>query len=105
MKPLIATIMTYAFCILINAQESLEVSQTINTISISEKTIFYKIANTTIPIKIQQYGDRTDIVYINLHDDETTSVDAAKIVLSEHGGLLIELENNLQRNISFRLGQ
>ena len=70
---------------------------------ITEKTIFYTLAGNIVPIKIQQYGERTDNVFINLHDDEITSVDAAKRVLEEYGGLLIEVENNAQRNIRFKL--
>lgn len=72
-------------------------------ITITEKTIFYDLAGNIVPIKIQQYGDKTDIVFINLHDDEITAVDAAKRVLEEYGGLLIEVENNAQRNILFKL--
>lgn len=71
----------------------------------TEKTIYYKLAENIIPLKIQQYGEQTDIVFINLHDDETTSVDAARRILEQEGGLLIEVENNLQRNIRFRLGK
>lgn len=72
---------------------------------ITERTIFYNLAENIVPIKIQQYGDRTNIVFINLHDDELTSVDAAKRILEANGGLLIEIENDAQRNIRFRLGQ
>lgn len=76
-----------------------------NNISVTEKTIFYKLAENTVSIKVLQYGERKDVVFISLHDDESTSVDAAKKLLQEHGGLLIEIENNAQRNIRFRLGQ
>ena len=85
----------------------LEVHQTAapNSINITEKTIFYKLAEKTVPIKIQQYGGQTDMVFINLHDDELTSVDAAKRILEEHGGMLVEIENNSERNIRFKLGR
>ena len=69
------------------------------------KTILYQLADNTIPIKIQQFGERNDILFINLHDDEYTSVDAAKRILNELGGILIEIENNFQRNIRFRIGR
>lgn len=72
-------------------------------ITITEKTIFYDLAGTIVPIKIQQYGEKTDFVFINLHDDELTSVGAAKRILEDYGGLLIEVENNAQRNIRFKL--
>lgn len=76
-----------------------------NSINITERTIFYKLAENIVPIKIQQYGGRTDMVFINLHDDELTSVDAAKRILEAGGGMLIEIENNSQRNIRFKLGR
>ena len=75
------------------------------SITSTERTIFYQLAENTVPIKIQHFGERTDIVFINLHDDELTSVDAARRILETEGGVLIEIENNAQRNIRFRLGQ
>ena len=106
MLRLLYTTLFFFACIVLNAQQSLDLIQPTDPgITITEKTIFYKLAENIIPIKIQQYGERTDIVFINLHDDETTSVDAAKRVLAEHGGMLVEIENNAQRNIRFRLGR
>jgi len=93
-------------CGLLNAQQSVKFTLPATTgISVTERTIFYELAETVVPIKILQYGERTDILFINLHDDELTSVDAAKRILEEHGGMLIEIENNSQRNIGFRLGR
>ena len=93
----------YAF---LYGQQSIELTGPIEPgISITEKTIFYDLAGNIVPIKIQQYGDKKDLVFINLHDDEITSVDAAKRILEEYGGLLIEVENNAQRNIRFKLGR
>lgn len=85
----------------------LQVHQTVafNGITITERTIFYQLAENIVPIKIQHFGERADIVFINLHDDELTSVDAARRILATQGGVLIEIENNAQRNIRFRLGQ
>ena len=74
-------------------------------IALREKTIFYDLAGNIVPIKIQQYGEKTGFVFINLHDDEITSVDATKRILEEHGGVLIQIENNSQRNIRFKLGK
>ena len=76
-----------------------------NPKSHTEKTIFYKLAKNIIPIKINQYGDKKDLLFINVHDDEFTSVEATKRILSEYGGTLIEIENNQQRNIQFRIGR
>ena len=66
-----------------------------------EKTIFYKLGNKIIPIKIYQYGNRKDVTYINVHDNESTSVEAATSILEINGGTLIKIENNKQRNIRF----
>jgi hypothetical protein len=98
------TTLFFFSCAFSHGQQSIEFTQPIEPgISLTEKTIFYDLAGTIVPIKIQQYREKNDIVFINLHDDEITSVDAAKRVLEEYGGLLIEVENNAQRNIRFKL--
>jgi hypothetical protein len=66
-------------------------------------TIFYKLGDRTLPIKVMQYGEATGIVCINLHDNENTSVLAAQSVLESKGGTLIKIENNRERVIRFRL--
>lgn len=68
-----------------------------------EKTIFYKLGDRTLPIRIFQYGNLKNIVCINLHDNETTSVEAAKAVLESNGGTLIKIDNNNQRVVQFKL--
>jgi hypothetical protein len=68
-----------------------------------EKTIFYKLGEQILPIKIFQYGDQKNIVCINLHDNEYTSVEAARSVLELKGGTLIKIENNKQHLIRFNL--
>jgi hypothetical protein len=42
-------------------------------------------------------------VYFNMHDNENTSVEAARRVIAQHGGTLVELRSNGERLISFRL--
>lgn len=81
-----------------------------NNISVSkaqfiptEKTILYKIGDRNIPVKILQYGQAGNVICLNLHDNETTSVKAAKSVLEETGGTLVKIENKNQRVIRFRL--
>jgi hypothetical protein len=66
-------------------------------------TVFYKLGETTVPIKVMQYGESKDRVYINLHSDEITSITAAKLLLEKEGGLFIRIENYNKRNIRFRL--
>ena len=91
-------------CHFLYAQESMNLVTEETKFTPSEKTIFYRLSDKKIPLKVQQYGSRTDIVFINLHDDEYTSVNAAKRILETEGGTLIEIENELKRNIQFRLG-
>lgn len=69
---------------------------TINTIS-------HRLGDRIIQIKTFQYGDSRDIVYINLHDDEITSVNSARRLLEREAGLLIKIENYKTRNIKFKL--
>ncbi|MBL0335227.1 MAG: hypothetical protein IPP73_07920 [Chitinophagaceae bacterium] len=68
-----------------------------------EQTRFFTIGDRRLPVKILQFGPANGIVYINLHDNENSSVDAALVVLEQQGGTLIKIENNDQRVISFRL--
>lgn len=42
-------------------------------------------------------------VFVNLHDDENTSVEAGLEVLGKSGGRLVELRHGGPRNVSFRL--
>jgi hypothetical protein len=67
----------------------------------SGRTLFYPLGHKQIALKITAYGSRKDIVMINLHDDETTGVNAAKSVLEKTGGILLSIENKGQRYITF----
>ena len=67
-----------------------------------ESTVYYQLADTKIPIRVSQYGERHDIVYVNLHDNEATSVQAARSLLEQQGGILIRIENSNERMIRFR---
>jgi hypothetical protein len=58
--------------------------------------------NNSTSIVLTQYGSSTEIVMIHVHDDEIASDKAAGIVLERTGGLLIELENNGRRLMSFK---
>jgi hypothetical protein len=67
----------------------------------TEKTILHKLGDKNISLKVIQYGQLVTTCCINLHDDELTAVKAARTVLEQKGGILIKIENNAQRNISF----
>ena len=106
MRQLLNLVILIFFGQILFAQESMNIIIPEETKYIPiEKTIFYRLADKDIPLKVQQYGNRNDIVFINLHDDESTSVEAAKRFLGYEGGVLIEVENDQQRIIRFRLGR
>jgi hypothetical protein len=65
-------------------------------------TIYYKLGERVLPIQVMRYGTVKNIVCINLHDNEFTSVAAAQKVLQSHGGTLVRIENSNQRLIRFR---
>ena len=69
----------------------------------SEKKITCKVGDNSIIIKVFQYGISSDKVFINLHDNESTSVDAARAILEKTGGTLIKIENRKQRVIRFKI--
>jgi len=69
----------------------------------AEKKFYYSIGESKIPVQVLQYGDVKNIVCINLHDNEGTSVQAAKSILEEKGGTLIRIDNHRQRLVRFRL--
>jgi hypothetical protein len=67
--------------------------------------VTHKLGDNRIRINIYKYGSRRDIVFINLHANETTSVNAAQKLLEIRGGILIALENDKKRNIGFNLNR
>ncbi len=67
------------------------------------QSIRHNLGDTHIIIEIAQYGTVKNIVFINLHADEKTSVEGARRILESKGGTLIRLVNNDQRNIKFAL--
>lgn len=73
------------------------------TFSPSEKIIYHKLGDKIISLKVSRYGELINTCCINLHDDEMTAVNAARSVLEDQGGVLIKIENNGKRNISFPL--
>ena len=66
---------------------------------------YFTLGSTIIPLQLIRYGTNRHIVIINLHDDETTSVEAAKNILQDIGGLLIKIDNKNQRLVSFILNK
>ncbi|MFC0771385.1 hypothetical protein [Terrimonas alba] len=64
--------------------------------------ITHKLGSTDVRLKMLQYGPVSNYLFINLHDDENTSVEGVSNTLENNGGTLIKIENNGKRNIQFR---
>lgn len=63
---------------------------------------FFTIGENRVSVKTYRYGPSEAPVFISLHDDEITSVEAAKEFLSKHGGSLIRIENGGERLVRFK---
>jgi hypothetical protein len=65
---------------------------------------YFNWGKDSTEILLTQYGDRKGLVMVHLHDDEASSAEAAKKILVQTGGLLVELENSGKRLVSFKKG-
>src|SRR5688572_25360199 len=71
-----------------------------HSISISE----YGVGNDTFNFHLTVRPPYSSAVsFINLHDDENTSVKAGEHFISEYGGSLLQLQHTGKRNFSFML--
>lgn len=68
------------------------------------KSYFFNWGKDSTGILVSRYGSRNGLVIVHLHDDEISSAAAAKKILAQTGGILIELENNGKRLVSFKKG-
>ncbi len=63
------------------------------------------LGETDVWVELSYYGQPRAITAINVHDDECSSVEAAREWLSENGGLLIRIENGGERLLKFTIGR
>lgn len=64
----------------------------------------YYIGTDTLTFHLTiYYPHDTSVSFINLHDNENTSVDAGKDYLSRYGGSLMQLQHSGKRYFTFRL--
>ena len=69
-----------------------------------DETIFYHhLGDDSVAVSITDFGGDQQRVYINLHDDESTSLAATIPLLKERGGLLIRILNNGNRLVRFNI--
>ncbi|GAB2829074.1 hypothetical protein [Ferruginibacter profundus] len=71
------------------------------TFTPAEKTVLHQLGDKTISFKVIQYGESVSTCCVNVHDNEATAVQAARAILEREGGLLIKIDNNAQRLVSF----
>ncbi len=63
-----------------------------------------KLGSTNLQIQTTTFGEGSStICFINLHSDETTSIEACTNFLNNSNGKLIQLKHLPQRNIEFKL--
>lgn len=65
-------------------------------------SIPFQIGNTTVHAQVY-HQSTTGPTYLNVHDDENTSVIAGKSVIAKTGGRLIELRHSGDRHVVFQL--
>ncbi len=69
-------------------------------------TLIYKLGSASIVYKTTLFGSQTGVVFLNVHENESTSVIAAKQVLdSVRQYSLVELQFNKKRLINFNLNR
>jgi hypothetical protein len=64
--------------------------------------VLFQIGNTTVHAQVYQ-RPAPGPTYLNVHDDENTSVRAGKQILAQTGGRLIELVHSGKRHVAFEL--
>lgn len=87
LKHLISFFILFSGYMPVSSQYSMTDTEQRNSSSLSVNTIFFPLGNSIIPIKTTQYGNNNELVYISLHDDESTSVEATRELLEREGGL------------------
>lgn len=65
--------------------------------------ISLRVGDRKLQVSREQYGPENGFYCINLHDNEYTSVTAAREVLPQTGGTLLKIENGRQRIVRFSL--
>jgi len=72
---------------------------------LKDTILLLKAGETEIKIKFYNFGSVSRKVFINLHDDENTSVDATKKLISETDDPFLEVQAQGERKIAFRINK
>ncbi len=62
-----------------------------------------RLGESEVAVVTTQTAGSRRCLYVNLHDDENTSVEAVREVLGNSGGRLVELSHGGRRNLAFTL--
>ncbi len=65
-----------------------------------EAVRIFTLGDTVVNLVVHR-SDKPGLLYYNMHDDESTSADAAKEIIEEEGGVLYELVHSGYRYIGF----
>lgn len=64
----------------------------------------YWLGKTAVKINVSKYGTAgTDILFLNLHENETTSITVVKEYLTDKNGVFVSVKQNGKRNLEFYL--
>lgn len=88
-----------------NANSAAKAIEDPGEINLSEEIKPIKLGDGAVDVCVSTRGpEAPEFVYFNMHDNENTSVSAARIAINRHGGKLVEIRSTGQRMISFSLG-
>lgn len=76
----------------------------LNAFSTNTETLSYRLGSTWINIERLRFPGQESLIITHVHDNEETAKAVAREVLSERGGLLLSINNNKERNVSFTYG-
>ena len=68
------------------------------------KTEIHSLEGSKVKLQLEQYGTKADkAVFINVHENESTSTSAVRQYLKNRNGYFIAIKQNGKRNLGFKL--
>lgn len=99
-KKAVIWVLTVLSLVAMGACTTIDVFAFVPTASAAGDTVM--VGETAVILKVTARG--REPTFIALHENESTSVEAAKAMMAYSGGTLIELKHTGARNLTFRLG-
>lgn len=84
------------------AQKQKVIKKVTSTYTLTQTETSYRLGTKDIGVVIYKYNNNPNVVMINVHDDEATSVEVSKQVLRKTGGMLIKIRNDSMRLVKFK---